>query len=184
MNILALTGTATHATLDIVTKQLSLEKPVIVAISPDRQNIKLVMKPSQPLDEFAMQLTEDLRASKEKYPKTIVFCKSYNDCCNLYAAMVRCLGKEKTLPPGYPANLLEYRMLTMYTRASTDVMKKEIISSYAQETTTLRIIVATAAFSMVMDIPHIQQIFHWCSPSTVEQYIQEIGRAGAIHNYI
>jgi len=150
---------------------------MVVAVSPNRQNIKLVIKPSQPMDEFAMELAEDLKKSREKYPKTIVFCKSYNDCSNIYIAMVQCLGKEKTVPPGYP-DLLEYRLLTMYTRASTDVMKKEIISLYSQKGTTLHIVIATAAFSMGVDIPYVQQIFHWRPPSSVEQYVQEIGRAG------
>ena len=174
---MALTATATHETLDIVTKQLSLDKPVIVAVSPDRQNINLVVKPSQPMDEFVMQLAKDLKEHKEKYPKTIVFCKSYNDCSNIYSSMVQCLGKDKTVPPGYP-NLLQYRMLTMYTRASTDDMKKEIMTLYPQKESTLRLIVATAAFSMGIDIPFVQQIFHWGSPSSIEEYVQEIGRAG------
>jgi len=36
------------------------------------------------------------------------------------------LGKEKTEPPGYP-NLLEYRLVSMYTRASTPAIKEIIM---------------------------------------------------------
>ena len=177
VNIMALTATATCETFDAVMKRLSLSEPMIVAISPNRSNIKLFVRPSEPLREFALQLADDLKKSRQNYAKTIVFCNSYNDCSNLYAMIVQCLGKEKTVPPGYP-NLLEYRMLTMFTRASTDNMKEEIMSLFAQKETTLRVIIATAAFGMGVDIPDVHQIIHWGPPSTIEQYMQEIGRAG------
>ena len=42
----------------------------------------------------------------------------------------------------------------------------------------MRVIIATTAFSMGIDIPNIHQIIHWGPPANLEQYVQEVGRAG------
>ena len=174
---MALTATATQETLSVVTRQLSLKEPVIVAISPNRVDIKLVVKPPQKLVDFARELGEDLKKHNKNYLITVVFCNSYNDCSYLYTTIVHYLGKQKTTPPGFP-NLLEYRLLSMYTRASTDCMKRRIMSLFSTKQSTLRIVIATAAFGMSIDIPDIEQIIHWGPPNDIEQYVQEIGRAG------
>ena len=174
---MALTATATCDTFNVIVKQLSLKDPVLVAVSPNRANIKLSVNPSQPLEEFASEISEELKIQKKNYPKTIIFCNSYNDCSRIYERIFNYLGKDKTVIQGYP-NLLEYRLFTMYTRASEDEMKEKIMSMFNTKETNLRIIIATAAFSMGVDIPDVRQIIHWGSPSSMEGYVQEIGRAG------
>ena len=66
----------------------------------------------------------------------------------------------------------------MYTRASTEQFKETVTSLFSKRSSTLRVIIATAAFGMGIDYPDIDQIMHWGSPSTVEQYAQEIGCGG------
>ena len=87
------------------------------------------------------------------------------------------LKGDKTDPPGLP-NEVEYRLITMYSRASTEHFKETVTNLFAERSSTLRLIIATAAFGMGIDYPDIDQIIHWGSPSTVEQYAQEVGRAG------
>lgn len=69
-------------------------------------------------------------------------------------------------------------MITMYTRASTPEMKEKVISAFCQQTSVLRIVIATTAFSMGLDCPDVNQIIHWGTPPDLEQYVQEIGRGG------
>lgn len=66
----------------------------------------------------------------------------------------------------------------MYTRAAEDDMKDDIMLLFNTKDTNLRIVIATAAFSMGIDIADVQQVIHWGPPSSVEAYVQEIGRAG------
>ena len=70
---MALTATATCDTFNVIVKQLSLKDPVLVAVSPNRANIKLSVNPSQPLEEFASEISEELKIQKKNYPKTIIF---------------------------------------------------------------------------------------------------------------
>lgn len=52
------------------------------------------------------------------------------------------------------------------------------LSTFAKPDSKLRLIVATSAFGLGVDIPDIQRVIHWGIPSDVEEYVQESGRAG------
>lgn len=124
-----------------------------------------------------MCISQDIIEKRLEYPKTIIFCKSYQDCSSLYLSLVEHLGENKTNSPGYP-NLVDYRILSMYTRASTPEMKHTVKSLFSRKDDTLCFIIATTAFSMGIDCPDIHQVIHSGVPSSIDRYIQEIGQAG------
>ena len=128
------------------------------------------------LEEFSKQISDELNIKRRSYPKTVIFCRNYTDCSNIYAHMVHYIDTNKTEPPGYP-NLVKYRMFTMYTRASTPAMKSKMMSAFCNDTN-LHVVIATCAFSMGIDCRNIQQVIHWGALGDLEQYVQEIGRAG------
>lgn len=174
---MALTATATKDTFTVVAEHLELVNPIVIAVSCNRPNIKLLIQPEQKLEEFSNALAQRIIAEKLSYPKTIIFCPSYTACTTLYLTLMERLGEHATNPPGYP-DLIEYRYVTMYTRASTLDMKERVMSLFSNIGGTLRLIIATTAFSMGIDCPDVRQVIHWGAPSSLEQYVQEIGRAG------
>lgn len=54
--------------------------------------------------------------------------------------------------------------------------KREILLGF--ETGTIPVVFATAAFGMGIDIPDIRGVIHYLAPESLEQYYQEVGRAG------
>lgn len=39
-------------------------------------------------------------------------------------------------------------------------------------------VICTSAFGMGLDIPNVRMVIHWQHPSSIEDYLQEFGRAG------
>lgn len=62
----------------------------------------------------------------------------------------------------------------------TSVERQKIISEYKEGKT--NIVFATNAFGMGIDIPNIRVVIHFMLPESIEQYYQEIGRAGRDKN--
>ena len=57
-------------------------------------------------------------------------------------------------------------------------MKENFLMSFSKVDSTLRVLIATTAFGMGVDIPNIRWIVHWSPPRLIEDYVQETGRAG------
>lgn len=57
-------------------------------------------------------------------------------------------------------------------------MKEQILQELGQSCSKLRVVFATIAMGMGVDIPSIRNIIHIGSPRTVKEYMQETGRAG------
>ena len=93
---MALTATTTFATFEIVKDRLSLHNLVVIGVSPDRPGIFLSVIPSMELDNLVDTLCNTLKEERTNFPKTVVFCRSCQDCGDLYVAMIDKLGEAKT----------------------------------------------------------------------------------------
>lgn len=177
VNIMALTATATADTLHTVIRRLSLKAPVIVAISPYRNNISYELMDKTTIDQFTSEVYKEIKSKGPKFPKTVIFVRSYKDCSCIYAMLKWKLGQYFTDPPGYP-NLSAFRLVDMYTRVLTVEKKTEVLDIFSKVNGKIRLVIATTAYGMGVDCPDIRRIIHWGSPSTIEEYVQETGRAG------
>ena len=177
VNIIALTATATLTTYDIIKSKLCLRNPILVAVTPNRDNISYRVNAKVAPDTFTSCLCGELTTKRRLFPKTVVYVRAYTDCITLYMLIKQKLGGGVTEPEGYP-NIPGHRLVDMFTRVLTTPKKHEVITSFSNPNSNLCLIVATTAFGMGMDIPDIRQVFHWGLPSSLEEYVQETGRCG------
>ena len=74
--------------------------------------------------------------------------------------------------------LFHWRIVDIFAGPTSRDLKEMIMAVFSDHTSKLRILVATIAFGMGMDIPDIHQIVHYGIPPSAEDYVQESGRAG------
>jgi len=121
---------------------------------------------------------EELRTKRALTDRTIIFCRTYDQCSYIYKYLVTCLGKEATEPVGVLMALPYCWLVDMFTACTHPTVKKAILDTFPKRDSVLRVVVATIAFGMGLDCPNVRKVIHWGPSSDVESYIQETGRAG------
>ena len=177
MKVLALTATATKETLQCVTDRLSMKNPVVVGLSPERDNVKLHVRPAPTLKDMSVSIVDELKDARIKTPKTVVYCRSLNKCAEIFSTVCKLMGNDITEPPGLP-NIIPFQMVDIFTTASTPRVREDIVQEFCKPGTYLRVIVATTAFGMGIDCPDISRVINYGTPNSLEELIQEGGRAG------
>ena len=66
----------------------------------------------------------------------------------------------------------------MFTAGSTTAMREQILGEFCQRKTKLRLIIASSAFGLGVDCPDITRVINWGPPETLEDLLQQSGRAG------
>ena len=59
-----------------------------VALFPHRPNIYLHVKPQIDIHKFSSAIVEELKSEQMKFPKIVIFCRSYTDIYNLFAKKI------------------------------------------------------------------------------------------------
>ena len=176
VHIMALTATATASLRSSVSNILGMKKPVVIAVSPNKENIIYSVGKFTRVPETFRPLLDRIRLDRTKAPRTIIYCQSYNMCGELYLYFSKSLGHELTEPVDAP-NLPIFRLVDMFTSV-TDSNHKDVIISLFTKASQLRIVIATVAFGLGIDCPDVRQIIHVGIPEDLESYIQETGQAG------
>jgi len=174
---MALTATATRDTLDCVVEKLSMNNPKVIGLPPNRDNITYIVRPSITLKEFADLLASELLTKRTLTPKTVVFCVTVQQVVNIFKIIKKSLNEYITEPPGV-ASLLPFRLIDMFTAGTKSEMRQRILSVFSKKDCRLRVILATSAFGLGVDCPDITRIINWGPPPTLEDLLQQSGRAG------
>lgn len=66
----------------------------------------------------------------------------------------------------------------MFTGCTEQCIKDAIIENISSQERPLRVVIATVAFGMGVDVPDIRNVIHFGSPHDSETYVQAVGRAG------
>lgn len=88
-----------------------------------------------------------------------------------------CIGEKSYYPPG-AHELCANRLFGMYHSCTPQNNKDTILKSLMQPEGTVRIIFATVALGMGIDLQDVNTIIHYGVPRSLEDYFQESGRGG------
>jgi ATP-dependent DNA helicase RecQ len=153
---LALTATATARVRDDILARLRLREPLVLTAPAHRENLRLSVE--------IVPGTEKLRAAGRRIRALrrpgIIYCATTTVVDQLAGALKR---------GGIPVVRYHGKMRSAdRTAAQRQFMHRE----------RRLIMVATSAFGMGIDKPNIRYILHYQAPGSLEQYVQEVGRAG------
>lgn len=150
--VLALTATATAKVLDELISFTFIRKPIIVKGSFQRSNLAIT-----------------LLHVEDKIGKVIELCKTQKKTI-IY---VRSRRKVQMIAK----TLMNHNIKASFYHAGlTFEEKKEIQEQFKNDL--FQVVVATNAFGMGIDVSNVRCIIHFDIPPSIEEYYQEIGRAG------
>ena len=154
LSCLALTATATPKVLDEITNRLELRNPVIYQMSFKRGNIKVFT--DQIADKY-QRIHDLLRYTKNA---GIIYTRTRREAEELTRFLK---SKNITHVDYYHAGLTlkEKRQRQQHWLQSRD-----------------QVLISTNAFGMGIDKENVRFVIHYSCPASLENYYQEIGRAG------
>ena len=152
--MIALTATATEQVKKDIIKNLGLKKPEIFTTSFDRKNIFLEVQPKKSGES---QVIDFIKNHKDE--SGIIYCTSRRQVDELFVSL-----KKKG-----------YSVLNYHAGLPDDV-RGEHQQLFIEDK--VKIIVATVAFGMGIDKPNVRFVINFDLPKSIEEYYQEIGRAG------
>ena len=155
-----------------------MKKVLLVSQSSNKPNIFYSVNLDQKsIEEAFTPLVSEIQKKRITVDRTIIFCRPYTSCTNIYFFIKSQLGESISVPKGFP-HYAELRIVDMFTACTHMSVKDVILKQFQQPDSTLRVIIATIAFDMGLDCPNVRRVIHWGPSQDVESYMQETGRAG------
>ena len=154
-----------------------MQDPAIIGLPPDRPNIKLSVKPCPSIASYVNGWQRNCWRTAPQLQKQC-FCRSLSHCANMCMLMRKLLGQNITEPPGLPDNMVEYRLVDVFTAASNTEMREEVLAEFCKCDSSIRLLIASTAFGLGVDCMDIIRIINYGTPNTLEELVQELGRAG------
>ncbi len=180
---LVLTATAPKHVRETLINSLLLNKPVFVVASLDRPNIYIKKERRtsgnavESFDAILLPIARDLKNKLTAYPLTLIYLP-LKWCGYAFKLFTDELGEKRYFPETKqtPENCL----FAQFHAPQTEQMKHEILKQLVgkNEDRVIRVVFATIAIGIGVNIPDIRDIIHIGAPRTIESYYQEIGRAG------
>lgn len=153
---LALTATATEEVREAIVGALRMRAPRLVTTSPHRSNLAFEVSPC----EGDARLRLLVRLVQRLRRPGIVYCATRREVDDVYVLLRR-------------FEVPSHRYHGGMTKAEREREQQGFMRQGRRST-----IVATSAFGLGIDKPDIRYVLHAQSPASLEQYVQEAGRAG------
>lgn len=134
------------------------------------------IKKHEKFDEILGDISKEFEQKLDQFPVTIVYCDGLESVGYSYTFINQTLGERAYFDRDDKTP--ENRMFAQYHKGYTPRMKTHIINELAKPNPRLRLVFATIALGMGLNAPAVERIIHFRPPTTLEKYLQEIGRAG------
>ena len=154
VHVMALTATATRSDISFISRIVGLRNPFVITRVPVIPNLIYAVGLFKSIPETFQNLAQKLVIERNKFPKTIIYGRSFGVCGDMYLFFKDYLGAAFTNPDDAP-DLSEFRLVDMFTSVTDPAHKSEIIRLFKGDGN-LRIVVATMAFGMGVDCPNIR----------------------------
>ena len=166
--ICACSATISADSLNIIRDSLHMDQPTVLHSDLRRDNL-ILLKKDVTCNKKTLEARLEFRIKKlckliDKYHKTgsvLIFAQTTTYVDALYNIL-----KEK-----YPDEVTRY-----HSRIKPERRKKQLLFDFLQGKR--KIMIATSAFSMGIDVSDIELVVHFNAPINMTDYIQQIGRAG------
>lgn len=179
--IIGLTATATNFTKKKIAESLGFIDPIIIEVNPDRPNIFLSSstRPShgeEKVSSVLEPLLSELQCKRLACPLTVVYGKleTISTCYAYFSDKMRNYQYE----PIGASPIARNRLFTQFHAQYPEEERQRIVEELVTGNSKLRVVFATVAFGIGLDITNIRGIVHIGVPYTIEEYFQEAGRAG------
>ncbi|XP_033744148.1 ATP-dependent DNA helicase RecQ-like [Pecten maximus] len=180
---LILTATATPKSIASLSKQLNLKNPLVISENVDRPKIFIDIRTRLPnfhkfdkFDDLIQPVATELLEKGVHFPVTIMYVESLEALSYFYQFLSYKLKGASYDGEEIPQN----RIYAQYHKDYAESMKKITIQELTKETPKVRLVLATVALGMGLNAPSVSRIIHCRPPTTLEKYLQEIGRAGRV----
>ena len=152
--VTAFTATASLEVREDIIKLLNLYNPTLFITGFNRENLTININKSSGKNEYLLKYVEN-----HKDESGIIYAATRKDVDKIY---------EGLLKRGYSVSKYHAGLSAEERKSNQEEFIKDNIS----------IMVATNAFGMGIDKPNIRYVIHYNMPQSIENYYQEIGRAG------
>lgn len=161
--VLAITATASNRVIQDILSQFHGDADMVLQMPWQRTNLAMQVQRVRSNEERVEQVTRFISTTKLQ-GGIIIYVHQQRQTEEL----ATCLSEQ--LPPTWAKKIAYYH-------AAMDAERKEKVRTGFIRGR-LRIVIATIAFGMGIDKQNVRCVVHFHMPSSIENYLQQIGRAG------
>ncbi|XP_071484695.1 ATP-dependent helicase wrn-1-like [Diadema antillarum] len=164
----AMTATATCDTRKRIADSLGLRNFVLVKESPEKLNIKHTVyhTKSRDVDDMFNWLVQELRDGGGDTTRTIIYCQSRKVVTEIYESFITQLPQSHR------------KHVSMFHSTTPKDIQQYIIDSFSEADGEVRVLIATIAYGMGIDVCGVTRAVICGHPSDLDDYVQMSGRIG------